>query len=206
MLGQARAAPRAPGQGQVTLIEIPALVTLLEEGPDSGDVAVVVRVVGMLPVHPLPESDRLVGDHLGVGIHSFAAGLRELRQAERLDIRLAPEPEGTLDLDFHPQSLAVVAVLVAAALVVHRVEADERIFERPTPCVVNAHGIVGGNRPVQEAELRLTSALLAQLVERVGPLPVREHALLDVERAVLGVNRARRAGFHWLPRVLLMLV
>ena len=196
VLRQAGAATRAPRQRHVTLVQVGALEALLEEQPDRFDVVVRVREVGVVPVHPLPEARRLLGDHLRVLVDPFAARPREVLDAERLDVGLALEAERPLDLDLDPESLAVEAVLVAAALALHRMEADDGVLQRPPPRVVHAHGVVRGDRPIEEPELGRAGPERAQAGERARVLPVLEHPRLDLEGVVVRVDRGLlgRAG------------
>ena len=64
----------------------------------------------------------------------------------RLEVK--PSSRSTFDLD--PQALAVEAVLVALVLAEHRVEALVQVLVRPTPRVVDAHRVVGGDGAVEE--------------------------------------------------------
>ena len=98
--------------------------------------------------------DRTMLDRiLGVGVDALATRAREVGEPERLDVGLATEAERPFDLDFDPEALAVEAVLVATALALHSVEADDRVLQGAAPCVVDTHRVVRGDRPVEEAEL-----------------------------------------------------
>ena len=76
--------------------------------------------------------------------------LDEAVDAIVFDLALVGEAELFLDLDLDPQSLAIEAVLVALAIAAHGVEALKEVFVGAAPGVVNAHRIVGGDRPVDE--------------------------------------------------------
>ena len=90
----------------------------------------------------------------------------ELGDPVRLDVALAREPEVALDVDLDPQALAVEAVLPALVLAEHRVESLEQVLVGPAPGVVDAHRVVRGDRPVEEAPARPARVLGAQPGER----------------------------------------
>ena len=58
---QPGAAPRAPGHDVMALVNEPARVAFLQEGPDRVVVLVAVGEVAVLPVHPHPEPRALLG-------------------------------------------------------------------------------------------------------------------------------------------------
>ena len=188
VLRQARAATRAPGQRHVALVQVLALEALLQEEPDRFDVLVRVREVRVVPIHPLPEARGLLGDDLCVLIHALAARAREVVEPEGLDVGLALEAERPLDLHLDPQTLAVETVLVPAALTLHRVEADDSVLQRATPRVVHAHGIVRGDRAVEEPEFGRVGAELTEAFEGLRLVPTLQDSRLHLERAVVRVD------------------
>ena len=129
----------------------------------------------------------------GVLVDAFPAGPREVRETERLDVGLAPEPERPLDLDLDPETLAVEAVLVAAALALHRVEADDGVFQRAAPRVVHAHRVVRRDRPVEEPELGGAVPQLAEAREGGRVVPELQHR---AARPRAGGSASR----SWAPR------
>ncbi len=70
---------------------------------------------------------------------------------EVLDVALALQPEFLLDLHFHPQPLAVEAVLVAEFVAGHGEVAVVHVLVGAAPGVVDAHRVVRGDRAVEEA-------------------------------------------------------
>ena len=92
--------------------------------------------------------------------------------------RLRGEPEVALDVDLDPQPLAVEPVLVALVLAEHRVEALVQVLVRAAPGVVDAHRVVGRDRPVEEAPVRPARVLRAQPGERPSLPPWREDLVL----------------------------
>ena len=161
-----------------------------QETPDVLDVRVRERVVVPVPVHPAPQAPVLARDHLPVLGNAFAAASGELGEAVLLDVPLRVEAERLFHLDLDPQALAVEAVLVALVEAAQRLVALEDVLERPPPGVVHAHGIVRGDRAVDEAEALAALILGAQLLERSLGFPAFEH--LPLERRVIGDTRKWR--------------
>ena len=140
-------------------------------------VAQAAQLVGVVPVHPVAEADRLLGLHRGVGQHALLAQAHELGDAEGLDVLLAGEAELALDVDLDPQALAVEAVLLALVLAEHGVVALEDVLVGAAPGVVDAHRVVGRDGAVEERPVLAARVLGAELGED-GPLAP------EVERAV----------------------
>ena len=125
-------------------------------------VAQPAQLVRVVPVHPHPEPDRLLGLARGVGQDALLAQRHELGDAERLDVALGREAEVALDVDLDPQALAVEPVLPALVLAEHGVEALEEVLVGAAPGVVDAHRVVGRDRAVEEAPVRPAGVLGAQ--------------------------------------------
>ena len=127
----------------------------------------------VVPVHPVAEPDALLGLAGGEREHALLAQAHELGDAVRLDVALAREAEVALDVDLDPQALAVEAVLVALVLAQHRVEPLVQVLVRAAPGVVDAHRVVGRDRPVEEAPARAPGVLRPEPRERppLGPQP-----------------------------------
>ena len=102
----------------------------------------------------------------------------ELGDAVRLDVALAREAEVALDVDLDPQALAVEAVLPALVLAEHGVEALVQVLVGATPGVVDAHRVVGRDRPVEEAPARAAGVLGAEPLERPPLAPQLQHLVL----------------------------
>ena len=119
---------------------------------------------------------------------------RELGEAVLLDLPLRVQAERLLDPDLDPEALAVEAVLVALVEPAHRLVALEDVLERPPPAVVDAHRVVGRDRPVDEAPARAASVALPELLERVLVVPPLED--LALEREVVRHGRERLEQRH----------
>ena len=63
----------------------------------------------------------------------------------------------------------------------------EKVLVSPAPGVVHAHRVVGGDRPVEEPELRFALVALDQLAEDAAVCPELEDARLDFP--VVGLAR-----------------
>ena len=140
-------------------------------GSAAEQVAQAAQLVGVVPVHPHPEPDRLLGLARGVGQDALLAERHELGDPERLDVALGREPEVALDVDLDPQALAVEPVLVALVLAEHRVEALVEVLVGAAPGVVDAHRVVGRDRAVEEAPAaaRRRSARAAWRMSALAP-------------------------------------
>ena len=189
VLGDRRSTARAPDRRAVSLVEPATFVGGLQEAPDVLDVGVRERVVVVVPVHPHAEAARLLCDHLRELRDPLLAALGELREAVLLDLALRVQPERLLDLHFDPETLAVETVLVPLVESPKRLVALKDILQRPSPGVVHAHGVVGGDRPVDEAEARPAAVQLTKRGERSFVVPPLEN--LELERIVIRFVRKR---------------
>src|SRR4029079_72629 len=88
VLGETGGAAGAPGHRVVALVYPAVLPAALEEEPDGVVVLVGVRVVAVVPVHPVAEADRLLGLDGGEALHAVLALLHELVDAELEDVLL----------------------------------------------------------------------------------------------------------------------
>ena len=102
VLRERRAAARAPGHGALRHLDPAALVTAPQKAPDVLDVAVGVGVVGVVPIHPLPQARGLRGLDRRIGGDPLAAGLGKGFEPEGLDVALGLEPELFFDFDLEP--------------------------------------------------------------------------------------------------------
>ena len=176
-------AARAPLGRPVARVEPAALVDGLQEPPDVRDVRVRERVVVVVPVHPACRGAGLLGDHLRVLGDALLAAGGELGDPVLLDVALRVQAQRLLDLDLDPEPLAVESVLVALVEPAERLVALEDVLQRAAPGVVDAHRVVGGDRPVDEAPALAASVLLAELFE--GTLLVPPGQDLPLERGVI---------------------
>src|SRR5207247_7581501 len=102
---------------------------------------------------------------------AFAAAGGERRQAVVLDLPLRVQAQRLLHLDLDPEPLAVEAVLVAKLVSPERLVALEDVLQRAAPGVVDAHRVVRGDRPVDEAEAWAAGVQRAQTLERPPLVP-----------------------------------
>ena len=168
---------------------------LLQEAPDVLDVRVREGVVVVVPVHPHAQPAGLLRDHLGELRDALAAAGGELGQPVLLDVPLRVQPERLLDLDLDPEALAVEAVLVALVVAAERLVALEDVLERPAPRVVDAHGVVRGDRAVDEAEPGAAPVLLPEPVECALLVPALQHGQLE-GRMVRDRRKRREPACH----------
>ena len=189
------AAPRAPRHRAMPHVEPAPLVAPLQEAPVVFDVGVGHREVGAGPVHPLAELLRLLGLDLREVGHPLAAGAREALQAERLDLPLRVEPQRLLDLDLHPQPLAVEAVLESLLVAAQRPVTLDDVLERASPRVVDPHRVVRGDRAVEEGEASSPAVLGHETREDVLSLPELPRGGRDGDE----VKRPRRGEHARLP-------
>src|SRR5688500_19211500 len=98
----------APWHRAVSHHEPTLLVNELQRVPDVRDVVVAVRVIGVVPVHPLAQPDGLFGDRCGAAVDARAARTRESVDAVRLYVALAIQVALALHLHLHPPPPAVV--------------------------------------------------------------------------------------------------
>src|SRR4030042_933831 len=122
----------------------------LNEVPDIVFILIRVRIVGVVPVHPVAEANGLLGLDAGEPWHPFLARRHEAGDAELFDVTLGGEAHRALHLHLDPEPLAVEAVLVALAEALHGFEALVQVLVGAPPGVVHAHGVVGGDGPIDE--------------------------------------------------------
>src|SRR5687767_5593333 len=147
------------------------------------DVVVAVRVIGVVPVHPLAEPDGLFGDRCSAAVYARAARTRELVDAVRFDVALAVQVELALHLHLDPQPLAVEPVLPALVESLHRLVALVEILVGASPGVMDAHRLdVRRDRAVDEGIPRPAGVLFPQRVEAPVALPQLEHAVLEFRK------------------------
>ncbi len=108
------------------------------------------QAVGIVPVHPVAQADRLLGLHGGIVQHTLLAQPDKRRDAVGFDVALALEVEIALDVHLDPQALAVEAVLPALILAQHGVIALVDVLVGAAPGVMHAHRVVGRDRAVEK--------------------------------------------------------
>src|SRR5262245_63815757 len=113
----------------------------------------------MAPVHPLTELPRLLRLDGREVTDASVAGPSEAGEAEGLDHSLRVEAQRLLDFDLDPESLAIETVLEPLLVATQGLVALDHVLVGAAPRVMDPHGIVGGDRPVEEGEAR-TAAIL----------------------------------------------
>ena len=185
VLRETRPAPRAPRHRPVRSVQPPLVVALSQEMPDVLDVGVIEGVVVRAPLHPLAELDGLLELQRRVLLDPRPALADEVLQAELLDIALRLEAQFLLDLDLHPQPVAVEAVLVPLPAPLHGLVAQVDVLVGPSAGMVNAHGVIGGDGTVNEGVDGAACVLLEQLPKRIGLFPQLQHVELRLSEVGL---------------------
>src|SRR5262249_16471166 len=189
-LDEADGTARAPGHSIVATVNEAAVVTLLQEGPDG--VVVLLRhgkvtaplirglapILVAVPVHPIAQTDRLLGLDAGELVNPVLTLLHKpidagerIARHEVFDVALGAQLEFLLNFDFDPQTLAVKAILVAQFMPRHSEIALVSILVSPTPGMMYAHGVVGGDRAIEKGPAWFTTILFAEFVEDFVTLP-----------------------------------
>ena len=101
-------------------------------------------------MHPIAQADGLLGLDAGVLVDPLLAALDKLGNTVGLNIALALEAKLALDFHLDPKALAVEAVLVTLVEAAHRPVALVGVFVGPSPGVMDAHGVVGGDGAIHE--------------------------------------------------------
>ena len=196
VVGDAGAAPGAPGHDVAALVDVSLLVADLEEVPDGVVVLVRHRMIRVVPVHPVAEPDRLLGLDVREPPDALLAEIDELVDAELLDVGLGGHAEVFLDVDLDPQALTVEAVLVALLEALHGLVALEEVLVGAAPCVVNAHGVVRRDWAVHEGEA-LAGAVVANevLFDDAALVPPGEQVLLHLDEIYFRRHRLEHFKF-----------
>src|SRR5215211_3141328 len=151
--------------------------------PDRVVVFVRHRVIGVVPVHPVAEPDRLVGLALGKAADTLLASLDEFRDAERFDVAFAFETELFLNLDLDPESLTIEPVLEALFFAEHRLVPLKKVLIGAPPGMMDAHRIVGRDWAVKERVTFMRLVVLLQVLrdDAVALPPIEKLTLLRRE-------------------------
>ena len=106
--------------------------------------------LGIIPIAPIAQPDRLLRLPRGIRQHALLARAHKLLNPEFANLALRLQPQALLDFDLYPQSLAIESVLVAQRTPAHRVVALVHVLERAAPRVMHAHGIICGDRSIEK--------------------------------------------------------
>lgn len=179
VVGEAGAAARAPGGDPVVLHQQALGEDLLQRPPHALDVLRVHGAVGLVEIDPVAHARGEFGEGVGVTGHRLAALRVELRDAVRLDVLLAVEPEFLLDRQLDRQPVAVPAGLAGDVVAAHGAEAGEDVLEDPGLDVVGAGHAVRGRRALVEDPLGTPPGLLQGASEDLVLAPEVEHGVLQ---------------------------
>ena len=195
VLREAGPAAGAPRHDVAALVDPTIVGTGLQEMPDRIVVLVGLRVVRVVPVHEKAEPLRLLGYLCGEVIDPGLAVFDELADSVLLDVTLRFETFFFFDFDLDPQPLTVEAVLEPLAVALHVAEPQEQVLVGPAPCVVNSHGVVGGDGPVDEREFFLFIVVQLQVARcNVVFFPPLENCFLVGDEIDFGVYLVELAG------------
>ncbi len=93
-----------------------------------------------------------------------------------------------LDFHFHPESLAVEAILIAQIVPFHGMVSLEDVFVSAPPSMVNTHRIIGCNRTINEGPFLLAVIRRYQFLEDIIFFPVIEHFMLKSYKIDFWIN------------------
>ena len=196
VMRDAGSASGAPRHYVASFVDIAIPMADLEEVPDGVVVLVRHGVVGVVPVHPVSEANRLASLDVGEPPHALLAQLHEFVDAEVLNVRLGLHTQISLDVDLDPQALPVKSILVALLEALHRLVALEDVLVGTPPSVVNSHRVVGGDGAVHEREPLVRSVVAMEvLVDDAMLVPPRKQVFLHLDEINLG-----RYGLEQLPK------
>ena len=188
--------PRTPRHRTMPPVQPAAPVAVLQRVPVVFDVDVRHREIGAWPVHPLAEPPGLLRLDFGEVQDPISAGEREALETERLDLALRVEPEGFLDFDFHPQALAVKAVLESLFVAGQGFVALDDVFICTSPCVMDTHGVVRRDRTIEEGEARPTAVLGNETRKDLLSLPELQRGAGDGDEVKWPRHR-KHARLRW---------
>ena len=152
--------------------------------PDTANVFIRMRKVGVFPIHPLAQPFGLLRDNAGKPLNTLHALARELVHPVSFNVFFRLEAELFFHFHLNPQPLCVETVLIAAIIALHAFIADERILQRPAPGMMDPHRIIRSNRPVKKTEHLMPMVFFTQLVEAIILLPKPHDAVLQIDEAV----------------------
>ena len=188
VLGERGSTTGAPGHRLVYLTYPAALVALLKECPDSCDIFVGVGVVGVIPVHPLTESYGLLGDNARELLNTLDTLVGELIKTVSLDVVLGLKAKLLLNLNLNPKTLRVKAVAVVGVAALHSVVLNEGVLKSSSPCMMDTHRVVGGDRAVNKAVLRAVCVFSLKLFEAIVFLPEADYLFFVFSKGILCVE------------------
>ncbi len=171
MFRQRCSAARAPWHRLIFLPQPAVFIALFQKMPDTLNVDICVCIVRVIPIHPLAEPFGLFGNNPRKALNSVNAFTGKFRHAVLLNIPLADEAELFFNFDFNPKALGIKTVLASAGIALHSFVSYKNILKAPAPCMVNAHGIVGGYGAVQKTEPGIVLIFLTKHFKTVVLFP-----------------------------------
>ena len=175
MRAEARAVGGAVRLDRVSLVQEALLVHLLQEVPQSLDVAVVVGDIRVVHVHPIANAFRHVHPFPGVFHDLLAAGGIVLVHAHfRADIGLG-DAQFLLHSQFHGKTVGVPAGAAAHLVAGHGLVPADGVLDGTGHHMMDARHAVRRRRTFEENELRRPAANLHRALKSVGSLPPLQH-------------------------------
>src|SRR5690606_2364088 len=114
--------------------------------------------------------------------HALPAHLVEPRDADRLDLPLAADPQLLLRLDLDRQTVRVPARDARHVSASHRLVPAEQVLDAPAQHVMQTGPPVRRGRPLVEDEFLAAFRRLERAPEEVLVSPALEHLLLQLRR------------------------
>ena len=152
---QSRPRRRRVGLYRVTLVEQVFPEQFAQQVPERLHVAVVVRDVGMIHVHPVPHHARQLLPLVGVPHHLLLAGIVELVYRDGLPDILLCYSQDLLHGQLHRQSVRVPARLALHLESPEGLVAAENILDRSRDDMVDARDAVCRGRPFIKDKFRM---------------------------------------------------
>lgn len=141
------------------------------------------KLVGVVPVHPVTQSNRLLGLPGGVAEHTVLASIGKPIEPQSFHFLFGGQSEFFFDLDFNPQTLAIEPVLKSLRVTAHRVKTLKCILVGSPPSMVDPHRIVGRDRSIHEAPLRAFAVFRSELLEYSLLPPKPQHLVFALNES-----------------------
>jgi hypothetical protein len=142
--------------------------------------------VRVIPVHPVSKADGLFGLSGGETKDTAFAFVDETVDAEFGHGVFRAQSQLLFDFDFHPESLAVEAVLVSLIATIHGEETLPGVLVGASPCMVNTHGVVRSDGTVKKAPAFPASVFLTEFAEGLLRFPEAKHLVFAGDEIAVG--------------------
>ncbi len=186
--GERRAAARAVRDDLVALVEQAFFPDLLERPPLGLDEVVLIGDVGMLHVRPETDDIGELLPHTLVLPDRLTAFLDERLDAVRLDLLLAVDADGLLDLELDGQAVRVPARFPENLLALHRGEARQHVLDDARQHMTDVRLAVRRRRAVVERERIAALALVDGLLRDVMLLPELQNLFFPVHEIEVRID------------------